>query len=107
MSDIFDKVTNISGEDMTTVSLAKLLFIFYILIASNFTSSLLSKQMIEHIESSRSMQHIIGFFCVVILISTVTNIKDTKLVFLYSFMIYIWFILTTKLDLHLNIFILC
>lgn len=99
-------LTNIKQDTLTTVSLAKILFIFYIINMLSYNSPLLSKQMTSHIESSRITQHLIGIICVILLISEFGNIKDMKLTLLYSFMIYFWFILSTKLDIHFNLIII-
>lgn len=100
--DIF----NIENRKNNKTSLAKVLLIFYVLIASNFTEGLMSKQMKESLQSNRLMQHIIGFLAMIVLVTTVGGIVDNRLAILYSLIGYLWFIFTTKLDIHWNVIIL-
>ncbi len=95
----FGAIENISSNK---TSLAKVLLIFYIILASNYTHELLSKQLREYIESNRLVQHIIGLMMMVILVTSVGGIVDTYQAILYSVIGYIWFLFTTKMDIHWN-----
>jgi small-conductance mechanosensitive channel len=97
---------NIQNINSNKMSLAKVLLIFYVIIASNFTNGLMAKQMREYIESNRLVQHIIGLILMIILVTTVGGVVDTYQAILYSVIGYIWFIFTTKLDIHWNIIII-
>jgi hypothetical protein len=105
MNDIFEKITNIDMIDHKSISLSKVLLVFYMLIAGNYLGGLVSKQMKNFIEGDRIVQHVIGIITMMILITSFGNVADIKLSILYSIIAYTWFILTTKLDIHINIII--
>jgi hypothetical protein len=90
---------------MKQFGLAKILLIFYLLIASGLTENLMAKQLKEFIISNKIAQHIIGFVTMFSLIIIFGEI-DTKSGLIYAILGYILFIITTKLDLHWNIIIL-
>jgi hypothetical protein len=97
---------NIQNINSDNTSLAKVLFVFYVLIASGYTDSLLSKQMREYIQDNKFMQHFIGFMTMIVLITFIGGVTDTKSIIFYSLIAYTWFILSTKLDIHWNMAIL-
>lgn len=109
MSAFTNNIVNITNENIAIIdnlkiySLAKPLLLFYIIIASQYTGNLLGKQMKEFIESNRLVQHIIGFLMLATLINLTIKVEDIKKSLIYSLIGYIWFILTTKLDIHWNI----
>lgn len=88
------------------VSLSKILFMFYIIIILSNSRTLLGPQMQSFINDDRIMQHFIAFSTMVVLVITFGNFDNTKLAIIYSAIGYLWFILTTKLDLHWNVAIL-
>jgi hypothetical protein len=102
ISDVF----NIQSIDRSNVSLAKVLLIFYVLIASTHTEHLMAKQMKQYIDENRLVQHIIGFLTMFILVTLVGGIVDTRSAIFYSLIGYIWFIFSTKLDIQWNIIIM-
>lgn len=106
MSDILEKITNIDMLDNKSVSLSKVLLVFYMLIGGNYLSGLISKQIKSFIESDRIVQHVIGITTMLVLITLFGNMPDIKLSILYSIIAYTWFILSTKLDIHVNIIII-
>ena len=87
-------------------SLSNVLFIFYIAITSNYINGLLAKQIRDYIDDNRLIQHVIGFFTMFIIITTFGQVIDTYTALFYAFIGYIWFIFSTKLDLHWNIMII-
>lgn len=91
---------------MINTSLAKILIVFYILTTSNATDNLLSKQFREYIHDNRYMQHILGFITMFVLMTLLCDNIDTKTALFYALVLYIWFIFSTKLDIHWNIIIL-
>jgi len=101
-----DKATNIGYITNSNVSISKALMIFYLLVASNFTSNLFSKQMKGFFETNRLAQHFLGLITMLVIIIVIGNIQETKPAILYTFIAYLWFILTTKLDLQWNIVII-
>uniref|UniRef100_A0A6C0ECR3 Uncharacterized protein n=1 Tax=viral metagenome TaxID=1070528 RepID=A0A6C0ECR3_9ZZZZ len=105
MDDLLNKITNISMADGKTISLTKIVMLFYMLIGANFMTHLVSKQMKKFVQDNRLVQHIIGIISMVVLITTFGIISDVKLALLYSFIAYLFFILTTKMDLHINLII--
>jgi hypothetical protein len=87
-------------------SLAKILLIFYVLVASSATDNLMSKQFREYVRDNRYMQHVLGFLTMFVLITLLCDGIDTKIALGYALIAYIWFIFSTKLDIHWNIIIL-
>ena len=79
--------------------------IFYILNASNSNNLLMSNQIREYIKDNKYMQHIIGFMTMFILI-TLSGVVDNRLALFYALIGYIWFIFSTKLDIHWNLIII-
>ena len=99
-------VFNIQSINSSQTSLAKVLLIFYVLIATGSADSLMSKQMKSYIQSNRYIQHIIGFLTMIILVTLVGGIVDTRSAIIYALVGYIWFVFSTKLDIHWNMVIL-
>lgn len=101
-----DSVFTIQDINSNKTSLAKVLLIFYVLIASELSDNLMAKQMKEYIRDNKYVQHIIGFLTMFILVTLVGGVVDTRSALVYSLVGYIWFIFSTKLDIHWNIIIL-
>lgn len=97
---------NIQNLNSENQSLVKIMMIFYVLVASSATDNLLSKQIKEFVNDSRYMQHILGFLTMIILVTLVGGTVDNKSAIFYALIGYIWFIFSTKLDIHWNIIIL-
>lgn len=98
---------NILNQDGSqNISLLRALLLFYIIIASNFTGGLFSKQLRTFFEESRLAQHLIGFIMMLVIVMLIGGINDTYRAVMYSLIGYIWFILTGKLDIHWNIIII-
>jgi hypothetical protein len=101
-----NNICNIQDVNANQTSIAKVLFIFYVLIASNYTDNLMAKQMKQYINDNKTVQHIIGFFTMVILVTLVGGVVDTRSAIVYALIGYTWFVFSTKLDIHWNIMIL-
>jgi len=97
---------NILNQNTSNISLSRALLIFYIIIASNFTGDLFSKQLRTFFEESRLAQHLIGFIMMLVIVMLIGGINDTYRAIIYSLIGYTWFIFTTKLDIHWNIIII-
>lgn len=97
------QIQNVAGNNM---SLSKVLLVFYLIIATNFTNNLVSKQLKEFIEDSRIAQHIIALVTMLVLITSIGGVVDTKKAVFYSIFGYVWFLFTTKLDIHWNMVII-
>lgn len=89
-----------------SVSLARVLLIFYVLIASNFTENLMGKQLKTFFSENRIAQHLIAFIMILVLVIIIGNVDNMKRALVYSILGYVWFIFTTKLDIQWNIIIL-
>jgi len=87
-------------------SLARVLLVFYIILASNYTSDLLGKQFKTYIKENRIFQHIIAFIMMFVLIIVVGGVTDNLKAGMYSIFGYIWFLFMTKMDIQWNIIIL-
>jgi hypothetical protein len=103
---LLSDISNIHGDNTSQTSLAKILLIFYILVASNCTENLLSKQTRDIINHNRYIQHMIGFMTLFVLITLVGDQVDTRTAMVYALFGYIWFVFSTKLDIHWNIAII-
>jgi hypothetical protein len=89
------------------ISVTKILSVFYLIISCSMLQPLLSKQWNTAVQNSRIAQHIIGFVSVLSLILFVSDgYTDNQTIFVYGIGIYLWFLLCTKLDIHLNIMII-
>lgn len=91
-----------------SVSITKILLLFYILTTNSLLQPLLSKQWKKMVENDRIIQHIIGLTTIItitILINEGTI--DYYSIITYSAIAYIWFIFSTKMDVHFNIIIIC
>jgi hypothetical protein len=88
------------------ISLLKILLIFYLIIGSGYIKELYSGQMKDFLQNSRCAQHIIGFTTLMVIINLFAKVNDASNVFFYSVLGYMFFILSTKLDLHWNLMII-
>lgn len=85
------------------LSIGKALVLFYLIIMNNYTGDLLAGQMKEYISHSRVAQHVIAFITLLVVINLFAEINSVQDSLMYSSGIYLWFIFTTKLDLHWNL----
>lgn len=94
--DIFEK-----NRDF---SLNKIMLAFYILISSPVLFNLLSKQWKKTLENDRIAQHLLAIMTMLSLTILVSNGKFTiQRIFVYTIIAYMWFIFSTKMDIHFNI----
>lgn len=101
-----NNIINISDENNPNV-LLKVLVVFYILIGSSLIQPLLSKQWRKLVDDSRMMQHIIGITTLIALTTLLSEGKlDNMTIIIYSVIGYLWFIFSTKLDVHWNVIIM-
>jgi hypothetical protein len=106
MSFNLDNIFNINSLSSTNISLSRALLIFYIIIASQFTTGLMGKQMRNFLEESRIAQHLVGFILMLVLVMMAGNVTEVGKAVLYSIIGYVWFIFTTKLDIQWNLIII-
>ena len=102
-------MTNILNIDNLTgpnTSMVKVLLIFYLLITTNFTDNLVSKQLKTFFEDNRLGQHVIAIIALLVLITSVGGVVDNRKAIVYTLVGYTWFIFTTKLDIHWNMIII-
>ena len=92
---------------MENISITKVLLIFYLLIGNSALQPLLSKQWKKMVEDNRLIQHIIGLTTIITLITlTSEGEMDNLNILMYSILGYMWFIFSTKLDIHWNIIVI-
>ena len=91
-------------------SIGHIILLTYIIIASNYCTNLFSKGLKEAIENNRMLQHLILLILIMSLIiisgnsNTVQVTKNEQFnIVIMSLLIYVWFILTTKLNIAWNI----
>lgn len=99
-------IINISNENNPSI-LLKVLVAFYVLVGSSLIQPLLSKQWITMIENNRLIQHVIGITTLIALTTLLSNGTLNNLaIIIYSIVGYLWFVFSTKLDIHWNIIIM-
>lgn len=93
--------------NIKSMSLAKVLLLFYLFIANNYTNKLYSGQLTDYISSNRYVQHIIGLITMLVLLNLVADVEDPYELIVFSIVLYLWFIITTKMDLKWSLGIIC
>ena len=78
------------------------LFLFYAAVAGNFIDSLIGRGMHDLLQY-RWMKHLMAFFILLFTISLVSAERDAWVTLLLSMGLYVWFLLTTKMDKWLNL----
>ena len=101
-----DNLFNVKYMEQSSISLSKIVLLFYLVIANNYTNNLLSHQFRDFMKDNRYAQHFIGYLTMLVLISIVGGVTDPTLATTYSLIAYLWFIFTTKLDLSWNLLII-
>lgn len=87
-------------------SLTKVLLLFYIFASGNALFPLLSKQWKYTLENDRLTQHLLGILTMLSFVIIISNGQfSNQRIFVYTFIAYIWFIISTKMDLQFNIII--
>jgi hypothetical protein len=92
------------------LSIGKVLLLTYIIIASSYCSNLFSNGLKKAIETNRFVQHMILILLIMSLMILFGNPFGVQIssshtinIVIITLLIYVWFILTTKLDLAWNI----
>lgn len=101
-----DNILNVNYMGKSSISLSKVVLLFYLLIANNYTNKLMSGQLNDFLDKNRYAQHLIGFITMLVLINLVGGVTDFQMAIMYSLIAYLWFIFTTKLDLSWNLLII-
>ena len=94
-------------------SVGRIILLTWVILASQYCSNLFSHGLKEAIESNRMVQHLILIILIMTLMIIfgnplgvqITNSQQFNIIIM-SLLVYVWFILTTKLDLSWNIGIL-
>lgn len=94
-------------------SVGRIVLLTYIILASSFCSNLFSNSLKSSIENNRMAQHLILLLLIMTLMIIfgnplgieITNDEQFNSI-LMSLLVYVWFIMTTKLDLSWNICVL-
>jgi hypothetical protein len=103
MLNLFDDIF----EKNYDFSLGKILLLFYVLVSSPVLFNLLSKQWKKTLENDRIAQHLLGIMTLLSLTILVSNGKfSIQRIFAYTAIAYMWFIFSTKVDIHFNIIML-
>lgn len=101
--ETINNLVNLSYSNKSTI--CKSVLFFYLIIASNFTGNLFSGQLNYFIRRNRYAQHAIGYTMMLAIINNYAGITNVQHAIVYSTIAYLWFILTTKLDLEWNLVI--
>jgi len=84
----------------------KFLLALYLVQLTSLTNNTLGKQLKEYVYSNRMIQHIINLIFLVVLISMLDNQRSLGNILISSFILYLIYIFSTKLDLQYNLLIL-
>ena len=94
-------------------SVGRIVLLTYIILASQYCSNLFSHGLREAIESNRMVQHLILLILIMTLMIVFGNPFGVEFtnneqfnVIIMTLLVYVWFIMTTKLDLGWNVSIL-
>lgn len=88
-------------DDINNTSIIKTLLLFYALIGSSLLEPLLSKQWKQMVKDNRLIQHVIAFTILVSLTTMMSNNKLSNInIIIYSLFGYLWFLFSTKMDIH-------
>lgn len=94
-------------------SVGRIVLLTYIILASQYCSNLFSHGLKEAIENNRMVQHLILIILIMTLMIVfgnpfcveITNNEQFNIIIM-TLLVYVWFIMTTKLDLSWNVSIL-
>lgn len=94
-------------------SIGRIILLTYIIIASSYCSNLFSNGLKKAIESNRFVQHLVLLILIMSLMIIFGNPLNVEITYneqlntiIMSLLVYVWFIMTTKLDLSWNISVL-
>jgi len=94
-------------------SIGRIILITYVILASQYCGNLFSHGLKEAIETNRMVQHLILLILIMVLMICFGNPLEVEFtnnqqfnICIMSLLVYVWFILTTKLDLSWNVAIL-
>lgn len=104
---MLNNITNLKYDKNSNMTIITALLLFYLIIGNNYTKNLYSGQLDDFIKSNRFVQHLIGFITLLVIIISFAQVRDIKLAVIYAFIGYIWFILTTKMDIQWSLSIFC
>ena len=80
------------------ISVIKLVMILYLFVFANVISTKINTKLVERIEKNVMVKHIVGLITIGVLLSLVYNSIPLKDLILYSIIIYVVFLLSTKIS---------
>jgi hypothetical protein len=80
------------------ISVIKLIMILYLFVFANVISTKINTKIIDRIEQNVMIKHIVGLITVGVLLSLIYNSIPIKDLILYSIVIYVVFLLSTKIS---------
>lgn len=96
----------ITQFDTKFVTMSQALLLFYLVIAGNQLGGMLSRQLMDALKNDRMAQHIVGLVTMLTLVVNFGGVTSAKNAVFYTVLGYIWFLMTTKLDLRWNLILL-
>ncbi len=84
----------------------KILLIFYLFQMGSLSNHTMGKQMQEYIQDNRIAKHLINFMFIFVLISVLYQNRENSDIAISTTIVYLLYLLTTKLDLQFNIVII-
>ena len=87
-----------SPEQAPHLQLSSGLLLFYIAVSGNFLGELFSRSMQEFFTNNRWAKHMIGFITMLFSITYATGITKLTPALIMTFILYFWFLLTTKMS---------
>lgn len=101
------KINNLfSMMDGGEIKLANGLLLFYIAVAGNFLGELFSKRLQRLLKENRGVKHLIAYITMLFSITFVAGVHSLKRALFITSLMYIWFVLTTKMFEWYNIIII-
>lgn len=104
--ETIDKIINLDHLNSSNISISRALLLFYLFIANSYTQELYSGQLSDFIKDNRFAKHIIGYITMLVIIMSIGGVTNLQTAALYTSIAYVWFLMTTKLDLQWSLLII-
>ena len=92
---------------MECPSIIKVLALYYLILLNPLSTNLISKSLKNYIEDNRMSQHLISVITLFVLINLLYGNKtDNSNIYLITAICYIFFVLTTKIEVQINMIII-
>lgn len=97
---LFDRIMNLKYNENSNMTLLKVLIIYHLIIANNFTKHLYSNSLSKFISENKIAQLTISYLTILFITINFGNVTDIVRANLYSGIAFMFFVLSTKLNLE-------